>query len=110
MAGFDTRKVKSMTMGQIAATFTDEAVFGRGTATATASAAVSAPASASVPSAGATGANEYHDWRDEEDRLHHDDQRHFQRSNEGHRLFSHENQGKHSRPSSARLSPPFKED
>ena len=106
-AGFDMKKVKSMTMGQIAATFTDEAVFGHGTATA--SAAGSDPAPASVPSA-AAAANEYHDWRDEDDWRHHEDQRHFQRGNEGPRIFSRENQGKHSRSSSAGPSTTFKED
>ena len=105
-AGFDMKKVKSKTMSQIAATFTDEAVFGNGTATA--SAAGSAPAPASVPSDAA--ANEYHDWCNEDDQRRHEDQRHFRRGNEGPRLFSCKNQGKHSRPYSARPSTPFKED
>ena len=62
-------KVKLTTMGQIAATFTDKfnsassSTFDRGAAFTSRA----GPAPASVPSAATDTANDYHDWRDEED-------------------------------------------
>ena len=106
-ASFARNDIKLMTMGQIAATFTDKinsvslVVFGRGAATLSGA----GPVPASGPSAAAEAdGNDYHDWCDEEDwRL-------LQRDDDDCHIFSRENFDKYSRPSSARSSKTFKED
>ena len=100
--GFNMNAVNVMTMGQIAAKFTDETVFGRVAATASGA----GPAPASDPYAATDAANNYHAWRNEEDwRL-------LQRydENEDHRLFSRKNHDKYIRPSRSCSLMPFKED